>query len=277
MLISAPVLLTRAYAALPDYPDLSADLARVLASDLSRDLYAPARIVNVSSDFGTHPWLGLLKGRAATIWISPAEEGSDFASLLPAEPGARLAAVVDRPHIASLYPADRLVTWLNANAYRFESHWVEGYEIFHYAVAANAGAPARAPARLEWPNGIALTNWAAPATVQRGAVLPVDLTLTCARDEWGASEVLFTHLVAPDGAVISGQDGLPQYGSLAAAGWHAGEAALDRRGIWIPSDAAPGEYELIVGFANAQGFVRVTLPSGETVDYASLTRITIEP
>ena len=274
VLVAALVLLMRAYAALPDYPGLPADLARALASDLSRDPYSPARIVNVSSDFGTHPWLGLLKGKATTIWISPAEVGSDFASLLPAEPGARLAVVVDRPHIASLYPADRLVTWLNANAYRFESHWVESYEVFHYAVA-KAGAPM--PSALEWPNGIALVAWAAPITVTRGAVLPVDLTLACVSDEWGTSDVLFTHLVAPDGAVISGQDGPLQYGNLAAAGWRAGQAALDRRGTWIPPDAAPGEYELIVGFANAQGFVPLTLPSGGTADYVSLARITIEP
>ena len=274
VLVAAPALLMRAYAALPDYPGLSADLARALASDLSRDPYSPGRIVNVSSDFGTHPWLGLLKGKATAIWISPAEQAGDFASLLPAEPGARLAVVVDRPHIASLYPADRLVGWLNANAYRFESHWVESYEIFHYATA-NTGA--LTPAALEWPNGIGLTSWAAPATVRRRTVMPIDLTLACASDEWGASDVLFTHLVAPDGAVISGQDGPPQYGNLAAAGWHAGQSALDRRGIWIPPGAAPGEYELIVGFANAQGFVPLTLPSGGTVDYASLARITIEP
>jgi len=274
VLVAAPALLMRAYAALPDYPGLSADLARALASDLSRDPYSPGRIVNVSSDFGTHPWLGLLKGKATAIWISPAEQDDDFTSLLPAEPSARLAVVVDRPHIASLYPADRLVGWLNANAYRFESHWVESYEIFHYA-AATTGAPT--PAALEWPNGIGLTSWAAPATVRRRTVMPVDLALACASDEWGASDVLFTHLVAPDGAVISGQDGPPQYGNLAATGWRAGQSALDRRGIWIPPGAAPGEYELIVGFANAQGFVPLILPSGGPVDYASLARITIEP
>ncbi len=274
VLIAATVLLTRAYAALPDYPGLPAGLARALASDLSRDPYSPARIVNVSSDFGTHPWLGLLKSKAATLWISPAEKEGGFASLLPTGPGARLAVVVDRPHIASLYPADRLVTWLNANTYRFESHWVESYEIFHYAVA-RPGAPR--PSQLEWPNGIALAAWAAPVTIHGGMVLPVDLTLACVSDEWGASDVLFTHLVALDGAVFSGQDGLPQYGNLAAAGWRAGQSALDRRGIWIPPGAAPGEYELIVGFANAQGFVSLRLPSGGTADYVSLARITIEP
>jgi hypothetical protein len=276
--VAAPVLLTRAYAALPDYDGLPAGLARALAADLTRDPYSPTRIVNVSSDFGMHPWLGLLKGKATTVWISPAEEGSDFASLLPTEPGARLAVVVDRPHIASLYPGDRLVTWLNVNTYRFESHWIEGYEgyeIFHYAVTANTGAST--PSTLEWPNGIALTRWAAPARVRRGTVLPIDLTLTCLKDDWGAFDVLFTHLIAPDGTVISGQDGLLQYGNLGAGGWRAGQSALDRRGIWIPLEAAPGEYDLIVGFANAQGFVRLTLPLGETVDYASLTHITIEP
>jgi hypothetical protein len=273
VLIAVPVLLTRAYAALPDDAGLPADLARSLASGLSHDPLSPARIVNVSSDFGVYPWLGLLKGKAATIWISPVEEAGDFESLLPSAPGARLAVVVDRPHIASLYPGDRLVTWLNANTYRLESHWLEGYEIFHYATPGDAGT--LAPAAWQWPNGIALTGWAAPASASRGTVLPIDLMLKCLTDQWSASDVLFTHLVAPSGTVISGQDGLPQYGNLAAAGWRVGQTALDRRGIWIPPDAAAGEYELIVGFANAQGFVRLTLPSGEVVDYATLTRITI--
>jgi hypothetical protein len=34
---------------------------------------------------------------------------------------------------------------------------------------------------------------------------------------------------------------------------------------------------LIVGFANAQGFVSLRLPSGGMADYVSLAPITIEP
>ncbi len=273
VLVVAPVLLTRAYADLPDYPGLSAGLARALASDLSHDLFSPARIVNVSSDFGAHPWLGLIKGEATTVWISPAEAEGGFGSLLPAEPGARIAVVVDRPHIASLYPGDRLVTWLNVNAYRLESHWLEGFEIFHYAVLVNGGLPT--PSTFEWVNGITLTEWAVPTFAPRGSALPVDLQLKRVGEQKIAMDTLFTHLLAQDGTVISGQDGLLQYGNVGPRGLQFGQAALDQRGVWIPSDAPPGEYDLIVGFAEAQGFVPLRLPSEGTTDYATLTRITI--
>jgi hypothetical protein len=122
---------------------------------------------------------------------------------------------------------------------------------------------------------VALTAFAAPTSASPGEALPVDLALECLRDDWVTSDVFFTHLVGPQGVVISGQDGPPQYGNLAAARWRAGQAALDRRGIWIPADAPAGEYELIVGFANSNGFVPVTLPSGETADYAAIARVTV--
>jgi hypothetical protein len=269
-LIAVPVLLSRAYWDMHDVSE-SADMARRLASELSRDPFEPGQIVNVSPDIGVYPWLGLLKGRAATAWISPLEE-SGFESLLPAQPGARLAVVVDRAHIAD-YPGDNLVSWLNAHTYRLESHWLEAYEIYHYVVAPSTDP--LTPAALEWPTGVAVTGFAAPTSVAPGSALLVDLHLVCLEDAWVTSDVLFTHLVGPAGVVISGQDGVPQYGNLAARGWRAGETALDRRGIWIPPDAAPGDYELIVGFANADGFVPVRLASGQTDDYASLTRIAI--
>jgi hypothetical protein len=272
VLVAVPVLLSRAYWDLPDVSE-SADVARHLADELSHDAFGVRRIVNVSPDIGVYPWLGLLKGSAASAWISPLDE-SGFESLLPAGPDARLAVVVDRAHIAN-YPGDHLVSWLNEHAFRLESHWLEGYEIFHYAILHNPGAPTAVA--LEWPVGIALTEFAAPASVSPGSVLPVDLYLMCLRDDWLTSDVLFTHLVGPEGVVISGQDGRPQYGNLAARGWRAGESALDQRGIWIPPDTPVGEYDLIVGFADADGFVPITLASGQTDDYATLARITIVP
>lgn len=207
------------------------------------------------------------------MWISPAQEAG-FDALWP-EPGESLTVVVDRPHIASHYSGDQLVTWLNEHAYRWASDWQSGYEAFDYFLPTDTGA--RISARWEWPNGVAVTSVDAPASARRGAVLPVTLALACLDDDWDRFDRLFTNLLGPEGTVLVGQEGPLLYGNLASAGWTIGETALDRRGIWLPTDAPSGEYELLVGFADEGGFVPLTLAPGRTADYASVARIVIEP
>lgn len=272
VMLGAVVLLQRGYADLPDFPGLSGEEARNMAEAISSDPSRSKEVVYVSPDFGTYFWLGLMKGPASTTWVSPAETDG-FELVMLDERSAPFTVVVDRPHIASIYPGDNLVSWLNAHSYRFGSGWQGGIEIIRYATPPEPMAPD--PAFVEWPNGIALTGIGFPPSVRLGEVLPVDVHLKCLADGCRTREALFVHLLGEDGSVISGQDGPPQYGNLASSGWHAGDAVLDRRGIWIPHAATPGTYALIVGFSSAGAYLPAALETGEVVDYAELGSIAV--
>ena len=267
-------LLGRGYWSLPDYGALSADTARQLAGRVSTGGFSPALVVNVSPDFGTYGWLGLIKGPARRAWVSPAQTEA-FDALLPDQASARVFVVVDRPHIASHYPGDRLVSWMNGRAYRVGSEWIDGFELVGYAALSNTG---RAVAeRYTWSMGVALVEFTAPETVPVGGVLPLDLVLERVGAHWSSSARLFTNLVSEDGGLVFGQENELQYGHLAAAGWPMGVVARDRRGLWVPAEAPPGRYTLVVGFSNGQGYVPAQLANGQTADYIELVNVVVSP
>jgi hypothetical protein len=238
---------------------------RQLAGHVSAGPTPPAVLIQVSPDFGTYPWLGLVKGPLRRVWVSPAQP-DQFEALLPA--AGRLSLVVDRPHIASNYPGDALAGWLNQHAYRLGSAWIEGFEVIDYAAGAPAGP--MEPAAITWPNGIALTAFTLPRSVLPGTALTMDLVFARVGAEWSAYDRFFANLVSPAGEVIAGHESELQFGQLAVTGWSDGQPALDRRGVWLPPDAPPGLYRLIVGFANASGYVPAQLPGGQTADYVEL-------
>jgi hypothetical protein len=243
---------------------------------ISTSPYQLQSVWYVSPDVGTYRWLTLLKGPAQSVWLSPAEDETTFDdSLLPASNGARLAVVVDRPHIASLYPGDNLVAWANAHAYRFHSEWLEGHEIFYYAAYSTTAD--WTALEIDWPFGARLTGVAAPTQAARGAVLPVQVRWQCQSDLCASANQLFTNVVGPEGEVYAGQQGELQYGHLATTGWAKAETAIDQRGIWIPPEARPGVYQLVLGFANADGFVPAALPAGQAADYVVAAEVRIVP
>jgi hypothetical protein len=269
--LALPALLWRAYLDLPDYPALRGADARDLAATLSTTPFAPEQIVNVAADFGTNPWLGLIKGPARRIWLSPFQ-AEGFEGLLPPQPQARLALVLDNPHMWG-HPPDQFQRWLNIHAYRLASSWLAGYEFYHYALGPNSGPSIRVD--LRWPIGLRLTGATLPTTVTLGSPLTIDLTWQCQRDPCDVHSRAFTNLVGPADRVLSGVDGPIQYGELEKSSWSVGQPASDKRGVWIPVDALPGDYVLVIGFANEGGFIPVTLPSGDTEDYAILAHITV--
>lgn len=263
-------LLWRAYWGLPDYPALASVTMRHLASQVAAG--SPALMINVSPDIGTYHWLGLVKGPQRRVWVSPAQtEG--FETLLPGS--GRVDLVIDRPHIASLYPGDVLAAWLNERAYRLGSVWIDGYEVVTYEAGPNPGV--RAEAAYAWSNGLALRSYTVPASVRSGGVVPLDFVFERVSGNGAAHHRFFANLIGPDGQLAAGHEGELQFGHLAAAGWPADGQATDKRGLQLPSDAASGQYTLVVGFANGAGYVPAQGPGGQTADYVELVAVEVLP
>jgi hypothetical protein len=75
---------------------------------------------------------------------------------------------------------------------------------------------------------------------------------------------VFLHLRRVDDDLqIAAFDGAPANGSRPTSGWRTGEVVVDRRGITVPDNAAPGHYRLITGLYTFPGFDRLSRDDGQ--------------
>jgi hypothetical protein len=93
--------------------------------------------------------------------------------------------------------------------------------------------------------------------------------------EMDESYTVFTHLVAPDGAMAGQRDSLPVEGSYPTNLWLLGEVIADRYEIQVPAEAAAGEHVLEVGMYIAETGARLPIV-GTAADAVALQTITIE-
>ncbi|MGI6366763.1 MAG: glycosyltransferase family 39 protein [Anaerolineae bacterium] len=251
-LVASGALLMRSIRDSNDYAGLSREEAAALAQTVSAPAGVEHRLVYVSNDLFTYPWLGMLKGRVPVAWQSPHDVAALVATArqVATSDAERIWLVVDRVHAqADVDPAAGRFA-LAAEAYELESRWVGGYEAIAYA-------PQRGMQPLEgrarWDNGLQLEALAvSEGSPAPGDTLLVDLTLSTDRP-LAAGLSLYLHLVPAEGAVLPGRDGPPRYGGAPSEGWAPGEGHLERRAIPLPAEAAPGEYRLVAGWLDAEG------------------------
>jgi hypothetical protein len=117
------------------------------------------------------------------------------------------------------------------------------------------------PAEAMFGNAIRLTGLAFPAATQAGAALPVELHWQ-AQGSIANNYHVFIHLVDAGGNKIAQADGQPALWSRPTATWAIGEEIIDRHGLWLPSDAPPGDYTLRVGLYRPTDGERLRLPTG---------------
>lgn len=93
--------------------------------------------------------------------------------------------------------------------------------------------------------------------------------------EWSTRSVVedsflvFFHVVAADGTLLTQADGVPGGGLYPLPTWEPGEPVIDRFALDIPAEAAPGTYEIRVGIyePNSGLRLRVTQGPGDAPDY----------
>jgi 4-amino-4-deoxy-L-arabinose transferase-like glycosyltransferase len=92
--------------------------------------------------------------------------------------------------------------------------------------------------------------------------------------EMDESYTVFTHLVAPDGAMAGQQDNAPAGGSYPTDLWLSGEVVVDVYEIPVTADAVPGEYVLEVGMYVAETGARLSVV-GTSTDAVVLRTIAV--
>ena len=90
-----------------------------------------------------------------------------------------------------------------------------------------------------------------------------------------ADYTVFMHLRrADDGHQIAAFDSPPVNGSAPTSSWTPGTIITDTRAVPIPSDAAPGDYHVIIGWYLYPSFERLTVDGSDATEYV-VERITI--
>ncbi|RMF02633.1 MAG: hypothetical protein D6768_07800 [Chloroflexi bacterium] len=119
-----------------------------------------------------------------------------------------------------------------------------------------------APSGALFEQAIQLQSIAAPEQASPGTALAVELV-------WQAGAPVnedlhvFIHLLNAQGQLVAQADGQPAQWQRPTSTWTPGETIVDRYGLWIPPDAAPGPARLRIGLYRPQTGERLHLPSGD--------------
>jgi hypothetical protein len=254
------------------YPGLAAESARSIADWVRHSNDEPYTIVTMSNEFHIYFLEGYLKGDFVHHWYSP-NQTTDFQEILDNTKGRWLSFVADRVHIEPLYSGKDLEWWLNEQFYRIESQWVDDYELVRYANLPAHNWTWRSVnqdfGQSFWVDSFALNK----TSLSADDILGIRIKI-CNRGALPDYHEMFLHLISTQGA-INGHDGPIRYGAVYHMEWKKDDCLIEKRGLYIPPDATPNDYSLILGFATPSGRLLARNQKGEPVDHIMLTRVNI--
>lgn len=252
------------------YPGLSNETARNIATWVRAEKQKPYTLVTVSNEFHIYFFEGLLKGDFIHYWYSP-HQLTAFDDILENTKGQKLSLMADHVHIQPDYSGKELEWWLNEQFYRFDSQWFNGYELVSY------GVPAMDSWHWQTLEGELGPFWFKKFALNTTNLLPGDILNVqlqiCRSAQIPANYKIFLHLLSAD-TLLPGLDGPVRYGGIATNQWDMEECLIEKRGIYVPHDVIPGEYDLILGVDTPEG--RIMIPADKEdalAEYLTLAHI----
>jgi hypothetical protein len=165
--------------------------------------------------------------------------------------------------------------WLADHAYPAETRWYGDVRLATYGLGALPQEPATT-VDASFEGGIRLAGYTVPARVAAGEILPATLFWRVERPIEGRYKVAL-QLLDAGGQVVAQHDGEPAAGTRPLPTWAPGQRVLDRHGIPVPPQAAPGSYPLIVVLYDAVTGQRLPMPDAASAprDHLPLTSIRV--
>ena len=157
--------------------------------------------------------------------------------------------------------------WLNENTYKTGSAWYGDVRVARYSVPDVESMPL-VFAGEQYIGGIELLEYGMARDSYRGGdVIQVILVWTAINDLSNDVEddlIVFVHLYNEMAAPpVAQHDGYPGGEHHRKIGWSSGTKILDRHGVQLPENIAPGEYIVAVGLYRATDGTRLTLESDD--------------
>lgn len=149
--------------------------------------------------------------------------------------------------------------WLAQNAFVAVDAWLpDEVRLVRYGLPQPAE---NARFNVAVGNSITLVETARPVAVQPGDVLPVEFSWL-AQSVPAENYTLFLQLIDINGALAAQHNGIPGGGYRPTASWAVGKPVIDRHGLALPAQLAPGDYRLIAGLFNPVTGSRLPVFSG---------------
>jgi mannosyltransferase len=172
-------------------------------------------------------------------------------------------------------PHRRVESWLAANAYKADDRWYGRVRLATYGAAPLPQQPSVA-LDANFGEDVRLCGYALANDACAPGILPVTLFWE-ARAPTAEPYKVTVQLLDDAGPPVAQHDGEPVGGLAPTTFWQPGQAVIDRHGVLLPTDLAPGDYTLVVAMYHA--FTGERLPvtgGGESIgDYLPLTGIAI--
>jgi hypothetical protein len=143
------------------------------------------------------------------------------------------------------------------------------------------GAPLPVTTTVRFGDQIELTGAQLyPAMPHAGGTLCVELDWRALKKPAGDYTV-FVHLVDPNGQVVAQTDIQPQGGFAPTSQWAAGIPQIDRHGLILPKNLAPGDYTVRLGLYRSDDHTPLRVTQGDNLMPdnlgANLTQISVAP
>ncbi|MDE3089379.1 MAG: hypothetical protein KGJ80_08330, partial [Chloroflexota bacterium] len=118
-----------------------------------------------------------------------------------------------------------------------------------------------AQAPTNFGDQIALVGYTRPRTIVAGSTLTVKLywrALASITEDY----TVFVHVLDANGNTVAQKDDQPQRGAYPTSFWDVGETVADEYAVALPSDLAPGDYQIETGIYRASNGARLSIRNG---------------
>jgi len=167
--------------------------------------------------------------------------------------------------------------WLNANTYKASEDWYGRVRLAEYAVPTAVSDVPQHTLDIRFGDAIRLRGYSLSGNV----VAPGDMLQLALF--WQADALrpiatrykVFVHILDANENIAAQVDREPGGGLVPTTIWQPGQTIVDRYGLAIPSNAAPGRYRIAIGLYGFDG-VRLDVRGTSGGDRLMLTEINVE-
>lgn len=164
--------------------------------------------------------------------------------------------------------------WLATHTFKATEQWWGRVRLAMYAAPPAVDVLPRLELTARFGNSIALDGYTLLAPqVSAGDVIQLTLFWRAVTPIEQRYKV-FVHLITNDGQIIAQADREPVADLTPTTLWQPGETVVDRYGLWVPPDAAPGRYTMVIGLYDFNG-ARLALTAGAQGDALHLTDVQV--
>lgn len=167
--------------------------------------------------------------------------------------------------------------WLNANTYKAAEDWYGMVRLAEYTVPTTVSDVPQHTLDIRFGDAILLRGYSLSGNVVApGDILQLALFWQAdAQRPIATRYKVFIHILDANENIAAQVDREPGGGLVPTIIWQPGQTIVDRYGLAIPSDAAPGHYRIAIGLYGFDG-VRLNASGAASGDRVMLTEVEVE-